>query len=294
MPILWTGRCSDDPTLTPTALIAEGHAVYRDALPCVAALRRLVPGFVGVRNPTDMSAGAIGQKDIFASAVRAIAEDPAVDALIPARYSSVNMSGKAVCRAELLKRAAFTSDFKGPIFGIVARLTEQKGIDFLLANQDFFLAHECRLVVLGSGDKRMESELRELATGAPQKVFLSAKLDEAMSHLIEAGSDFFVMPSLFEPCGLNQMYSQVYGTVPVVSRVGGLADTVIDADDDPVKGTGLMCEPSAASLRDALQRALILFADKPRYAAVQQRAMMKDFSWKVAAAGYERLYQDAL
>jgi starch synthase len=115
-----------------------------------------------------------------------------------------------------------------------------------------------------------------------------------MSHLIEAGSDFFVMPSLFEPCGLNQMYSQVYGTVPVVSRVGGLADTVIDADDDPVKGTGLMCEPNAASLRDALQRALILFADKPRYAAVQQRAMMKDFSWKVAAAGYERLYQDAL
>jgi starch synthase len=220
--------------------------------------------------------------------------NPAVDALLPARYSAVNMAGKAVCRTELLKRCGFTTDFKGPIFGMVARLTEQKGIDLLLANRDFFLAHEVRLVVLGSGDKRMEQELRELAAGAPQKVYLCAKLDEPMSHLIEAGSDFFVMPSIFEPCGLNQMYSQVYGTVPVVSRVGGLADTVSDADENPASGTGLMCEPNAASLRDALQRALILFADKPRYTAVQQRAMAKDFSWKVAAAGYERLYQDAL
>lgn len=220
--------------------------------------------------------------------------NPAVDALIPARYSVVNMSGKGVCRAELLQRSGFAPEFKGPIFGMIARLTEQKGIDFVLANRDFFLAHETRLVVLGSGDRRMEDELRELATRAPQKIYLCAKLDEPMSHLIEAGSDFFLMPSLFEPCGLNQMYSQVYGTVPIVSRVGGLADTVIDADEDPANGTGLMCEPNAASLRDALQRALILFADKSRYAAVQQRAMGQDFSWKVAAAGYERLYQEAL
>ena len=113
-----------------------------------------------------------------------------------------------------------------------------------------------------------------------------------MSHLIEAGSDFFVMPSLFEPCGLNQMYSQLYGTVPLVSRVGGLVDTVTDADEQPASGTGLMCEPTSASLLDALKRALVLYADKPRFAAVQQRAMARDFSWKVAASGYERLYQD--
>jgi starch synthase len=220
--------------------------------------------------------------------------NPAVDAWLPARYSAANMSGKQICRNELLKRAGMTTDFKGPIFGIIARLTEQKGIDFVLANHDFFLAHECRLIVLGAGDKRLEDELRALASGAPHKVHLCAKLDEGMSHLIEAGSDFFIMPSVFEPCGLNQMYSQVYGTVPVVSRVGGLADTVTDADENPSNGTGLMCEPNAASLRDALQRALILFADKPRYAAVQQRGMMKDFSWKVAATAYERLYHDAL
>jgi starch synthase len=102
------------------------------------------------------------------------------------------------------------------------------------------------------------------------------------------------MPSIFEPCGLNQMYSQVYGTVPIVSRVGGLADTVIDADERPSVGTGLMCEPTAAGLRDALQRALRLFADPKRYAAVQQRGMARDFSWKSAAAAYEQLYQDSL
>jgi starch synthase len=220
--------------------------------------------------------------------------NPALDPVLPARYSAVNMAGKQMCRTELMKRAGFSLDFKGPVFGMICRLTEQKGIDLLLNNQDFFLAHESRLIVLGSGDKRMEEELHALAGQAPQKIHLCAKLDEAMSHLIEAGADFFVMPSIFEPCGLNQMYSQVYGTVPIVSRVGGLADTVIDVDENPATGTGLMCEPTAVSLRDALQRALILFADKPRYLAAQQRGMARDFSWKTAATGYERLYQEAL
>jgi starch synthase len=220
--------------------------------------------------------------------------NPAVDAMVPARFSAANMSGKAVCRADLMKRAGFAPGFKGPIYGMICRLTEQKGVDLVLANRDFFLNQDCKLVVLGSGDYRLEQELRLLATEAPQKIHLVAKLDEAMSHLIEAGSDFFVMPSIFEPCGLNQMYSQVYGTVPIVSRVGGLADTVIDADENMLLGTGLMCDPNAASLRDALERSVKLFADPKRYVAVQQRGMAKDFSWKSAAAGYERLYHDAM
>lgn len=220
--------------------------------------------------------------------------NPASDPLLPARYSQANMSGKQVCRAELLKRCGFATDLKGPTFGMVCRLTEQKGIDLVLANRDFFLSQDCQLVVLGSGDKRMEAELKELAASAPKKIALSAKHDEAMSHLIEAGSDFFVMPSLFEPCGLNQMYSQVYGTVPIVSRVGGLADTVIDVDEQPDIGTGIMCEPTVASLRNALQRALRLYSDRSRYASTQRHGMARDFSWKAASTGYERLYQDAL
>jgi len=115
-----------------------------------------------------------------------------------------------------------------------------------------------------------------------------------MSHLNEAGSDIFLMPSLFEPCGLNQMYSQAYGTIPIVSRVGGLSDTVIDADDRPDTGTGLMCAPQVDGVADALARALRLHGDRRRCAAVQRRGMLTDFSWKNAVAGYARLYQDAL
>jgi starch synthase len=220
--------------------------------------------------------------------------NPAVDRLLPARYSRANMTGKQTCRAKLLKRCGFSEGFRGPVFGMICRFTEQKGVALMIANRDFFLTQECRLVVLGAGDKAIEDELQAIATESPQKISLSARLDEGMSHLIEAGCDFFVMPSLFEPCGLNQMYSQLYGTVPVVSRVGGLVDTVTDADEHPDSGTGIMCEPNAASLRDALQRALLLFGDAPRYAAVQQRCMARDFGWKTAAAGYEQLYQESL
>lgn len=220
--------------------------------------------------------------------------NPATDPLIPARYSSADLSGKQTCRAELLTRVGFDPKFTGPVFGMICRLVEQKGVNLVLANKDFFLAQDCRLIVLGSGDKRLEEQLRALMTRAPGKVALCAKLDEAMSHLIEAGSDFFVMPSLFEPCGLNQMYSQVYGTVPIVSRVGGLADTVTDVDEQPDSGTGLMCTPDALSLRDALTRAMTLFADQPRFRAVQMRGMARDFGWKVASLGYEQLYRESL
>ncbi len=220
--------------------------------------------------------------------------NPATDAFLPAKYSGGDLAGKQACRVELLKRVGMDPAFDGPIFGMVARLAEQKGVDLLLANQDFFFTQKSRLIVLGSGEKRYEDAITALAARAPAWIALSAKLDEGMSHLIEAGADFFVMPSLFEPCGLNQMYSQIYGTIPIVSRVGGLVDTVTDADEFPASGTGLMCEPTPAGLRDALLRAVGLFADRPRYEAVQRRAMTRDFSWKVAAAGYEKLYQETL
>jgi starch synthase len=220
--------------------------------------------------------------------------NPAGDPLLPVRYSAGNLAGKQACRAELLKLFGLDPGSPGPVFGMVCRLAEQKGIDLLLANQAFFLTQNCRLVILGAGEKRYEEALRALTARAPGKIALSAKLDEGLSHLIEAGSDFFLMPSLFEPCGLNQMYSQLYGTIPIVSRVGGLADTVVDADEQPAAGTGLTCDPTSASLLDALNRALLLYVDRPRYAAVQQRAMARDFSWKTAAAGYEVLYRETL
>jgi starch synthase len=220
--------------------------------------------------------------------------NPATDPLLPARYGIDNLAGKAACRGELIRQHKLMKDLTGPVFGMVCRLTEQKGLDLLLANTDFFAANMCRLVVLGAGEKRFESALAELGAAAPGLVSLSTRLDEAMSHLIEAGADFFIMPSHFEPCGLNQMYSQAYGTVPLVSRVGGLADTVTDADEDPANGTGLSFPPTAAGLRDGLERALKLYRDPARLAAVRRRGMQRDFSWATAAKAYEALYQDAL
>jgi starch synthase len=221
--------------------------------------------------------------------------NPATDGLLPANFSTADLTGKAACRAELLRSHGFDPEFTGPVFGMVCRLTEQKGLDLVLANRDFFIGQNCRLIVLGSGERRYEEALRDLAAAHSKKIaFNNTRCDEAMSHLIEAGSDFFLMPSLFEPCGLNQMYSQAYGTVPIVSRVGGLVDTVIDATEQPKTGTGLMGLPTADGLSQALPRAMKLFSDRPRYAAVQQRGMARDFSWQSAAKAYEKLYQEAL
>jgi starch synthase len=220
--------------------------------------------------------------------------NPRTDVLLPARFSEIDFKGKTICRTALLRVAGFDTRFDGPLFGIVCRLVEQKGIDLLLANESFFLKENCRLVILGSGDQKIESRLRELQNQAPDRIFFNQRLDESMSHLIEAGCDFFLMPSLFEPCGLNQMYSQLYGTVPIVSRVGGLVDTVIDAEDNPDLSTGIMHLPNAKALGKALKRALNLFADKEAYNAVQKRGMLTDFSWKKATQAYEKLYSDAL
>jgi starch synthase len=218
--------------------------------------------------------------------------NPSTDPLLPARYSADNLAGKALCRAELLKLAGMEASPEVPVYGMVCRLAEQKGVDLVLANRDFFLKKDVRLIVLGEGDRRLEESLQSLVSASKGKVWMANRQDEETSHLIEAGSDFFLMPSLFEPCGLNQMYSQLYGTLPLASNVGGLKDTVIDIDEDPANGTGITFVPQAAPLRTALHRSSLLFADKERYAAVQSLGMHRDFSWATAANAYEQLYSE--
>ena len=218
--------------------------------------------------------------------------DPMTDVHLPAHYSAANINGKNACRKELLQRSFSDSDFAGPVFGMVCRLTEQKGLDLLLANKDFFLGNS-RCIILGTGERRYEEALGHLSDSASDQICYYKRFDEIMSHLIEAGSDFFLMPSLYEPCGLNQMYSQLYGTVPIVSRVGGLFDTVVDADEQPGSGTGFTFPPTIHGFRDGLDRAVTLYTDKPRLAAVQQRGMRKNFGWSKAALAYERLYQNS-
>jgi len=220
--------------------------------------------------------------------------NPAKDMSLPARYSADDLAGKETCRAKLLREFGWNAKFKGPVFGMISRMTPAKGHDFVLAAAEFFARENCRLVILGSGEKRYELEFMELSVKHRDRIGVSVRLDEGMSHLIEAGCDFFLMPSLFEPCGLNQMYSLAYGTIPLVSRVGGLVDTVVDIDEHPEEGTGIMFPPNQEEFDAALRRAVQLHADKPRLAAVRERGMRKDFSWTQAVAAYERLYQAAL
>jgi len=220
--------------------------------------------------------------------------NPSIDTHLPDNYSLDDMGGKSVCRKALLKAHKFDPDFKGPVFGMVCRLSEQKGIDQLLEAMPFFLENECRLIILGRGEEKYEKALGQIVEKHPDKVSISLVLDEQMSHLVEAGSDFFVMPSVFEPCGLNQMYSQIYGTVPIVTRVGGLVDSVIDLLEDPRKGTGLMCDVDATDLRRALGDALELYADPQRLKMAQENGMKTDFSWKTAARAYQDLYRELI
>jgi starch synthase len=218
--------------------------------------------------------------------------NPATDPLLPANYAIGDLQGKWTCRAELLRRHGFDPDYPGPVFGMVCRLTTQKGVDLVLANREFFKREDCRLIVLGKGDPELTRGLRELAQALPKRVALSTVLDEGMSHLVTAGADFFLMPSRFEPCGLSQMYSQVYGTIPVVTGVGGLADTVVDCDANPGAGTGIQVAVSAEGLLDGLDRALRLHRDVKRLVKVQLGGMRKDFGWGATVKAYETLYGD--
>ncbi|HLP08415.1 MAG TPA: glycosyltransferase, partial [Opitutaceae bacterium] len=146
----------------------------------------------------------------------------------------------------------------------------------------------------GTGWARYEEALNELSQAYPRRVVLAKVLDEPMTHLVEAGADFFLMPSIFEPCGLNQMYSQRYGTVPLCSRVGGLVDTVVDLEESPESGTGLLFAPTEQGISWALERAMMLYREPEKLRAVADRGMRREFGWGVAAQRYVQLYNDEL
>ena len=217
--------------------------------------------------------------------------NPETDALLPARYGAEDLSGKAVCRRELLRRFGLPEEERTPLLGIVSRLAWQKGVDLLLEVLPQALEEGWRFVAVGNGERAYEEGLRALQRRFPQKVGVFIGFDAGLSHLVEAGADFFVMPSRYEPCGLNQMYSLRYGTVPIVRSTGGLADTVEDGEE----GTGVRFDAfQPPALLEALRRARALYEEPERLRGFQRRGMARDFSWAASARRYERLFASLL
>jgi starch synthase len=223
--------------------------------------------------------------------------DPRTDKLLPANYSATEMAGKEACARALLERTKLKlpkpGSKRGPIFGNVGRMVDQKGVELLIATLPGLLDRGGYAVIVGTGDERYAMALNQLAQRFPTQLHVHIGFSEELAHQVEAGSDFFLMPSRFEPCGLNQMYSLRYGTVPIVRAVGGLEDTVTDlAQPD---ATGIKFGPfEPHALWKAIERAFELWSEPAKLKAVQQRGMAEDNSWAHAAAQYEALYRSLL
>jgi starch synthase len=218
--------------------------------------------------------------------------DPAHDPFLPAPYSRGDLSGKRLDKAELLARFRLAGDrhaLDRPVIGMISRMVDQKGLDLLAALAPKLHTLDATWTVLGTGEARYQDLWRELAARYPDRVGVRIGFDEGLAHLIEAGADMFLMPSKFEPCGLNQMYSLRYGTVPIVRAVGGLADTVHD------KETGFVfSDYSPEALWTTLERALEGFKNPGNWLALQEAGMTQDYSWDRSAREYVRIYEKVI
>jgi starch synthase len=234
-----------------------------------ATLREMGDRFVGILNGLD-----------------AAVWDPATDADLAAPYSRADLAGKTVCRADLLGRIGFDLDDPGPVIGMIGRLDPQKGFDLLSDAAPTLLDYGLRLVVQGSGDPALAAPFRALAAANPERIALIERFDRAMARRIYAGADLFTMPSRFEPCGQGQMIALRYGTPPIVHRIGGLADTVIDETTNPGRGTGFSFrEATVDGLVGACAAAADRFeADGEAWAELLDRGMAVDFDWVTGSA----------
>ncbi len=220
---------------------------------------------------------------------------PALDPWLAENYSADDLAGKAECKAALQREAGLPEDPAVPIIGLVGRLTEQKGSDVVAHALERILSWNCQVVLLGAGDRPAEHFFGTLSAQRPDRFKAWIGFDNPLAHRIEAGADFFLMPSRFEPCGLNQLYSLRYGTLPIVRATGGLKDTVEPYDERTGEGTGFVFgDLTPQSLGDTVGWALSTWYDRPAHVeAMRRRAMARDFSWDHEAAAYEQLYLDA-
>ena len=224
--------------------------------------------------------------------------DPARDPFLPERFDASYLAGKAVCKRELLAEVGLPSDAPTaarPLVGMISRLVDQKGFDLLAAVSDQLPRLDASFVLLGTGERRHEDMWLALATRYPDRIAARIGFDEALAHRIEGGADLFLMPSRFEPCGLNQMYSLRYGTVPLVRATGGLFDTVENFYPALGSGTGFtFSEYSPQALLGTLRWALGVYADRTVWRRIQLAGMRRDFSWDASARQYVKVYERAM
>lgn len=223
--------------------------------------------------------------------------DPASDSYLPAHYTADDLAGKRQCKRALLERVGLPVGddvLDRPLVGLVSRLVDQKGIDLVLDSAGEWLDLDATWVFVGSGDARYETRLRELAAAYPSRVAVFIGFNESLAHLVEAGADLFLMPSRFEPCGLNQMYSLRYGTVPVVRAVGGLEDTVQHFTPRAKKANGFKFQDASAdALVQTLRHALRVYRQTEVWRPLMRRGMAEDHSWDTSAREYVKVYRRA-
>jgi starch synthase len=223
--------------------------------------------------------------------------DPAADRYLAAPYSASNVfEKKPLCKADLQSRFHLPEKPGAPVLGVVARLVSQKGIDLIMSTAPGFLDLGCQMVVLGDGDQQYHDQLQAYRDRNPDRVGIYLGFNDSLAHIIEAGSDLFLMPSRYEPCGLNQMYSLRYGTPPVVRATGGLADTVVNATVENLadkRATGFSFNDyTPSALYETVKWALTLYRDRPAdFQQIVQTGMAQDWSWNRSAAAYESLYR---
>lgn len=221
--------------------------------------------------------------------------DPKTDQLLRIRYDLESIDQKVLGKYLLQRKLGFEMG-DTPLYGMVARLTDQKGIGLLIPILDRFLEHKVQVVIEGTGDPALQNVIAEIAQRHPGKMVFQPVYNNVLAHQIEAAADFFLMPSIFEPCGLNQIYSLAYGTLPIVRAVGGLKDTVIDYDQDKANGTGfIFYDPNSEELLSCLRRTLILYLEDPNeLKRIRHNAMKVRFNWSDSCQKYIELYKSAL
>ena len=222
--------------------------------------------------------------------------DPRVDKYLTENYDPETIVKKFACKTDLVDAVNLPVETqKRPLVGIISRLAEQKGIDLIVEAAEEIINLGASVVVLGTGDRKYNKLCEDMARKYPDYISSHIKFDNELAHKIEAGCDMFVMPSRYEPCGLNQLYSMRYGTLPVVRATGGLDDTIIDLDADKEHGNGIKFKNAQKEdLVSALRRAVELYKDKETWLGVIKRIMKLDFSWKASAAHYKELYEKLL